>query len=226
MSLVNDNWLVILKLLNIKDCSSLLAINKQLLKLDNEELWQCQYNKINLDIIDGNYKGKCKKYYQLSILKKQLDYKWDIESFYQTNYLSMNYSRLPISLSFNILTNIETLYLDGNHYKEIPPIYDLYNLKLLSLGINKIEKIPKEICKLGKLEKLLLYNNRIKKIPKWLYKLKLLKYVSFNNNDIVCIPDTISRMKNLTNLDVSRNKIKFISEDILKMNILLTLDEL
>src|SRR3989304_1100792 len=73
--------------------------------------------------------------------------------------------------------NLQTLYLNDNEIKEIPPeIGSLTNLQILYFSYNKIKEIPSEIGFLTNLQYLSLNNNEINESSK-----KIIKSVNIRN---------------------------------------------
>lgn len=110
----------------------------------------------------------------------------------QLLYMSNNsLSRLPAATFVNSQTKVTTMlnsvYLDGNHLKEIPrDIQYATSLKELGLNKNSISNVPREIRALKKLFAIDLRNNNITNLPtpSILALEKSLIYIYLHNNPI------------------------------------------
>lgn len=208
MKLVDDCIIEILKLLDFNNFIKLLTINKYFNYFNIDNLWQHQYNKLNIlfDITANNYKDKCKTYYDLKYLHKNLNYQCRIEDLYKVVKLSRFHHNRPIPNELVILPELKYLCLFRNQYTDIPQsLFQLTKLKRLSLCYNEINIIPKDILRLTSLEILDLNNNNILKIPKWLCKMNL-KDLLLHTNQISKIPNDIVNMS-LNELDLRNNPI-------------------
>jgi Leucine-rich repeat (LRR) protein len=116
--------------------------------------------------------------------------------------------KLPTS--FSKLISLEVLDLSANSFTIFPNIFDLVNLKVLSLQDNEISVIPKEIQKLTNLKTIELNENEIQIIPKEFFELKNLKKIDLSKNIIEVIPDEISKLVKLEELDLPNNQIKVL----------------
>ena len=120
--------------------------------------------------------------------------------------------KIPIEICQ--LTNLQDLYILGNHINDIPKkIRRLVNLNELWLCDKQIKKIPKEVCQLVNLSILWLNNNQIKKIPKELCQLINLKTLCLSDNEIKKIPKELCHLANLKFLSLHNNKISEIPDE-------------
>ena len=76
-------------------------------------------------------------------------------------------------------------------------ISNLVNLKVLTLTLNHIKKIPSELKKCQKIEKINLYRNPIKEELSFLNDLHDLKYVKINESCKDLIPEEIYDRKDI-----------------------------
>jgi len=168
-------------------CESNKKINQIICKKD--EIW---YKKLNKDFpnwenfnINQSKKDIYKKIYELKILKKKLNLKYDILELYNLDYLDL-YGKNIISLPKEIgaLSNLEIFYLVKTGLSELPKeIGKLQKLKELDLRNNNLIELPKEIEKLQKLEGLALSGNKIKKWPQEIEKLQNLQTLDIDKNE-------------------------------------------
>lgn len=78
----------------------------------------------------------------------------------------------------------------------------VYSLNLLSMGGNKITKIPNSIGHLNSLQALNLCDNMIEKIPASIERLTNLKTLSLHKNSIRTLPRELISLKNLTEVSL------------------------
>eukprot|EP00531_Pseudo-nitzschia_arenysensis_P000632 CAMPEP_0116129926 /NCGR_PEP_ID=MMETSP0329-20121206/8184_1 /TAXON_ID=697910 /ORGANISM="Pseudo-nitzschia arenysensis, Strain B593" /LENGTH=1066 /DNA_ID=CAMNT_0003624225 /DNA_START=259 /DNA_END=3456 /DNA_ORIENTATION=+ len=124
------------------------------------------------------------------------------------------------------LSNLKTLFLHMNNFSSIPDeivqmtnleaftfgvqnigsmflpseIWQLSNLRYLSLTFSNLTMIPSEIGFLSNLEILELHSNFISTLPTELGLLKNLRAIKMNNNQLTSIPTEIGMMENLRTL--------------------------
>ncbi|ORX83133.1 hypothetical protein BCR32DRAFT_278288 [Anaeromyces robustus] len=90
------------------------------------------------------------------------------------------------------------------------------NKKILSLKVNALEIIPKEIGNLMNLNFIGFSQNSLKSIPEEIYCLKKLKNISYNK--IEEIPKEIACLENLERLYLNDNELKDIPKKIETLN--------
>ncbi|HEC37223.1 hypothetical protein LCGC14_0639560 [marine sediment metagenome] len=94
--------------------------------------------------------------------------------------------------------DIEHVNLDGCNLKSIPEeIYDLRNLKTLSLEFNQISEIDKETSNLVSLKHFYLDYNQLESLPESIGNLLSLKGLSVVHNNVERLPISIKKLKNL-----------------------------
>jgi Leucine-rich repeat (LRR) protein len=111
--------------------------------------------------------------------------------------------------SFSKLTSIEELEINRTDLKDISPIEQLTNLRILDLSENKIEFLPENMGNLQKLEELYLYGNKIDDILP-LETLTNLSKLALNYNNVKDILP-IKKMSKLARFNASNNNIADIS---------------
>lgn len=84
---------------------------------------------------------------------------------------------------------------------------------------NKIQFIPKGICKLKNLKGLNLSNNRVTKITENLPLLKKLKYLDLSNNELTYLSDKIANMRSLKELTLEDNPFDLLPPEIVARGI-------
>ena len=72
----------------------------------------------------------------------------------------------------------------------------------LNLAKNAFVKLPKAICELSNLKKLILNNNYIEGFPAEVEKLQKLEYIDCWSNELEYFPASMSRLTNLKELDL------------------------
>ncbi|KAH9423501.1 ras suppressor protein 1-like [Dermatophagoides pteronyssinus] len=88
---------------------------------------------------------------------------------------------------------------------KMPYIFDLVNLRSITLSHNKIRVLSPEIDKLYNLESLNLFNNYISELPITICNLEKLKCLNIGMNNLHTIPNGIERLQQLEILDLSYN---------------------
>lgn len=111
--------------------------------------------------------------------------------------------------SFSKLTFIEELEINGTELKDVSPIEQLTNLKILNISKNKIEFLPKNMGNLQKLEELDMGNNKIVDISP-LQNLTNLTVLFFHYNKVEDV-SALKSLVNLVRLGFADNKISDIS---------------
>jgi len=103
----------------------------------------------------------------------------------------------------------------GRQMRFIPKqVFELRQLKSLSIYNNQISEIPAAIQNLTDLEFLDLSSNQILSLPDELFKLKQLKYLDFTSNQIYEIPAAIQNLSDLEFLDLSINSVDRLPDEI------------
>ncbi|TAD78959.1 MAG: GTPase [Oscillatoriales cyanobacterium] len=113
---------------------------------------------------------------------------------------------------FFSLTNLQTLYLDGNQLTSIPEsITQLQNLHSLYLNSNQLTSIPESITQLQNLQTLSLGNNQLTSIPKSITQLQNLYSLHIKKNQLKNLPELCD---GLTLLDASNNLFTVFPDSI------------
>ncbi|MCW6048986.1 leucine-rich repeat domain-containing protein [Lyngbya sp. CCAP 1446/10] len=103
----------------------------------------------------------------------------------------------------------------GNKLTEFPDVvFQLTNLKILSIAHNQIKVIPEAIGQLFNLTWLYLGGNQITVIPEFIGQLSNLTHLNLHTNQIKVIPEAIGQLSNLTELILYNNQITVIAEAI------------
>lgn len=85
-----------------------------------------------------------------------------------------------------------------------------YNLKLLDISNNMLNKLPEQIGKLGALINLKVSQNVLSYLPQSLGKLSNLRYLDVSKNNLYCLPGSMRNL-HLVSLDVSENAFQILS---------------
>ena len=104
-------------------------------------------------------------------------------------------------LTLKNIYNIEVLSLNECQLLEFPNIFDLVNLKKLSLSKNEIEIIPEELGTLTKLEELDLSFNKYTSLPETLGNLHSLKILNLTGSPILILPANLHNIENIISED-------------------------
>jgi len=127
------------------------------------------------------------------------------------------------------LTQLESLYLDGNYLEELPNMNQLKHLKVLSIRKwNKysipLKAFPNSICDVTTLKELYLDGNTIKYIPKAIERLINLEVLSLSNTKITTLPESIGNLKKLKVLNVKNCMLRSLPESLMQKSSLKTLN--
>jgi Leucine-rich repeat (LRR) protein len=91
----------------------------------------------------------------------------------------------PMILNVGLLKPLETLWLSYNELKELPiSLFDLKNIRRLSLANNKLETLSERLGEFSNLEYLYLEKNQLTRLPKSIKKLEKLRHLNLANNPI------------------------------------------
>eukprot|EP01135_Chromosphaera_perkinsii_P000171 Nk52_evm67s32 gene=Nk52_evmTU67s32 len=93
-------------------------------------------------------------------------------------------------------------------------------LKELDLSQNSIEVIPSSMCKLGRLQRLLLSSNQLRELPMEISNLERLRVLNVADNRLVSIPESICTLQYLERLTVMCNDIATLPENLGSLRVL------
>jgi Leucine-rich repeat (LRR) protein len=124
--------------------------------------------------------------------------------------------------TFDLLQNLETLYLEGNIHLELKDTFKkiskLPKLKFLRISA---KEIPREIGLCKQLEKLELYNHPDYKnyitplvLPEEIGNLTNLRHLDIEENHLEKLPKSIGKLKKLKYLSVSENQLEILPLEI------------
>jgi len=124
------------------------------------------------------------------------------------------------------LPQLKVLSVSASGFNSVPDeISELKDLKTLKLSNNGLEKFPKAICEIYSLEYVNLELNRFKEVPECIGKLINLKHLYLGqNNQLKKLPDTLWNLKNLEVLDLDTSPIERIPDMIENLHKLVMLD--
>ena len=107
------------------------------------------------------------------------------------------------------------LKLEGLGLKDIPQeVFNLKDIKALSLSRNEIVNIPHEIVHLSKLEDLLLDNNKIVELPDSICDLSFLQNIRLSNNPLRKLPECFGALRNLKYLEIANCHLQSLPNSI------------
>ncbi len=109
------------------------------------------------------------------------------------------------------------LYLSREQIKELPAkIWQLKDLKILSLAENQLTPLPPELGQLKNLEILDLERNQLKKLPLEIGQLKNLEVLNLSDNQLTDLPSELGQLKNLTGLYLEGNPLESPPPEVVK----------
>jgi len=123
----------------------------------------------------------------------------------------INSQSSTLNLSDTALTSAELSNLLA-HYGD-----DLLHVTILRLGLNQLDKIPKNLCKLKQLQVLNLGDNKLRSLPSDIRKLKQLRQLNLRKNEFAELPDALWTLSSLTRLNLGENKSLKISGQVSKL---------
>ncbi|MBD3350722.1 MAG: hypothetical protein GF364_04460, partial [Candidatus Lokiarchaeota archaeon] len=161
---------------------------------------------------------------ELNFIQKLPESLGNLKNLKELNLKGNNLSEL--CKSFVNLQSLEVCNLNGglrnnqetNVLTELPPLFStLTSLKKLYIANNRLEKLPKDIGALKRLEVLVLSGGRdvygdptnyIKELPESIGNLSLLKNLRLGNLLLKELPQTFGNLQNLTFLDLVNNQLE------------------
>lgn len=140
--------------------------------------------------------------------------------------LILEYSDYPkIDESIFELKQLKILSVANNYITEIPKkITTLENLQVLNLQFNKLQGDWAILGALANLKILLLNSNKLETFPPSITKLKGLEVLNLDFNDIVSIPDQIDEMYFLKKLSLDKNELTETPTSLFKLSELMSLN--
>ncbi|CAA6830254.1 MAG: Unknown protein [uncultured Aureispira sp.] len=91
----------------------------------------------------------------------------------------------PIILNVGILKKLQILWLSYNELQELPTsLFDLHELRTLSLANNKLTQLSERLGELSNLEYLYVEKNQLTSLPNSIKQLKKLRRLNLSNNPI------------------------------------------
>ena len=129
--------------------------------------------------------------------------------------ISLNFNRLKLNRSdVKRLSKAKILLLGGNNLEKLPKNIGSLQCENLNLAKNKLHSLPESFANLKQMKLLVFYENEFEEIPKVLSDFKNLKHLDFYKNNIKEIPDFVGDMDNLQQLFLSFNKIEEIPDTL------------
>ena len=139
-------------------------------------------------------------------------FKYSEKSFLESNVV-VGINQFRDCCDYGKINDLEHINLDGWGLQTIPKeIFELTNLKTLSLEFNQLITIPDEISNLTSLTSLYLDYNQLETLPESIGKLSSLKSLSINLNNISHLPESFKNLKDLKQIYVRGTNITQIPE--------------
>jgi len=91
--------------------------------------------------------------------------------------------------------------------------YAFHKTPLMALG-EKYTEIPVELCKIERINQILIPNNSVSKIPAEIRLLKNLKVLNLKSNNIKEIPEELSDLQSIESINLADNAIKKLPDSI------------
>jgi hypothetical protein len=128
---------------------------------------------------------------------------------------------IELPVEFKNLRKLKILNLGYNRFQELPKVIcQLENLENLNMEANQLRKITKSIGKLKNLQELNLFANKIEKLPSEFCQLKNLTWLNLALNKLPTLPSNFSNLSNIAFLELWLNKFELIPEVISQLPIL------
>lgn len=123
------------------------------------------------------------------------------------------------------LQNLKLLTLHGNSINLLPDkIGLLKNLHTLELRLNQLSNLPDAIGDLQNLRILSLKYNQLVHLPDTIGQLQNLQSFELGRNQLVHLPDMIGQLQNLQSLELGRNQLVYLPDTIGQLQNLQTLN--
>jgi hypothetical protein len=108
--------------------------------------------------------------------------------------------------------------IHANQLMELPPeIGNLVNLRFLSLGDNKLTRLPPAIGRMQGLIRLQLYENQLTELPPEIGNLVNLEVLRLQKNKLIKLPTEIGKLTNLRTLDLKDNQLTELPPEIMRL---------
>ncbi len=175
----------------------------ELKSLSHLYLYQNKIKSIPFNCLKEMYSLEC-----VDLGDNFVDYK-EVQKLYKELDKLKDYKKLIEKVEKSDITT-EYFHFWGNTTKIPNELFNLKNLKSLSISGTNISEIPKEISQLKKLERLSFSGNNLSNIPSEIYDLENLTSIDLDNNQFVEFPERLLEMKKLESISFNYNKIERI----------------
>jgi len=110
--------------------------------------------------------------------------------------------------SLGQLTELRTLYLDGNQLTSLPEsLEQLTQLQTLDLRGNQLASLPESLGQLTQLQALYLDGNQLTSLPESFGQLSQLQGLDVAGNQLKSLPESFSQLTQLQGLDLAGNQL-------------------
>ncbi|VDN59209.1 unnamed protein product [Dracunculus medinensis] len=136
-----------------------------------------------------------------------------------------NLHEVPQDVSRSVHT-LEEIYLDGNQIKTIPDmakkrskevlqaVFRCHKLRILSLGQNRIQRLPSMVRSLSALQELTIDDNELTDIPSEIAECNNLRVLDIRLNPLSRFPDNVLKIISLTHLNLFETSLTYLPPDI------------
>jgi len=143
----------------------------------------------------------------------------------QLKILMLDDNRLTLPTTIGKLKNLKHIDLDYNKIDTLPlQLFQMENLRTLSLSDNLIAIIPSEIWQLKNLNYLDLFYNKLSTLPATIGQLKSLRVLDLSYNQLCILPEELWQLKNLTKLYLNSIQLSSLPKSISQLEKLKEID--
>ena len=134
----------------------------------------------------------------------------------ELRYLDFSNNKLTVlPVSFDRLSQLQTLVLINNNFGEVPRLTSLRALTQVRFRDNYIKSLPDSLQTCRGLVQLDLAGNMLGSLPHWIERLDQLRYLDVSRNHLHTLPSTISNLTSLLSLKLDGNQLNLVPASLL-----------